>query len=245
MQLQKIFRDNRSVIIMTAIILFSLAGFVYGVVPLVKQIIVVSESVSQLSADIAKLEQKSSVMGQLDETTLRDNLLTLVSAVPPDKSLVSVLSTVDGVAGDSGVTLVNLQLSRPGSIATQSARKLTVQEAKAGANILSFSAEISGTYDQVRAFLSKVASVRRYFHLVAFDISFIGTNVAARMDLEAYYAPYPTALGDVTSPISPLTDKEKTTLANLESYPVYSTGSVSTTAVQAPITGGKTDPFSL
>jgi hypothetical protein len=149
------------------------------------------------------------------------------------------------VAGDTGVTLVNLQLSNPGSLATQSARKQTAQEAKAGANILSFSAEVSGTFDQVRAFLSKVATVRRYFHLLAFNISFIDTTVVARMDLEAYYAPYPIVLGDITAPVSALTDKEQQILTNLESYPVYTTSSVGVAVPQAPIMGGKTDPFAL
>jgi Tfp pilus assembly protein PilO len=226
-------------------ILFSLAGFVYGVVPLVEKSILAQKDIRALDDDITLLKNKAAALQGLDEATLRSNLTTLISAVPPDKSLVTVLSTVDGVAGDSGVTLENLQLANPGSLATQSAKKLTADEAKSGAHILTFSVTVHGSYDQIRGFLSKVASVRRYFHLITLDMSTIGADVEARVGLEAYYTPFPATLGSVTQPLTNFTDKEQKAISDMEAFPVYGTPNSGTVAQQSPIDYGKLDPFSL
>jgi len=98
-------------------------GFVVGIVPLGGKAIDENNELPALSSEVAGLKNKTSVLQTIDENEMRSDMQTLLSAVPSDKSLSTLLSTVDGLAAATGVSVDTISLERPGSLATASARR--------------------------------------------------------------------------------------------------------------------------
>lgn len=240
MQLNKIVRPYKNLIIMAVGSLLAIAGIVFGVVPLAQKTIALAGGVRALTAEVDLLRRTSATLQLLDEATLRRSVLTLASAVPSDKSLPSILTTLDTVSGGSGIALTDVSLTKPGSLATESAKKLTRDEVKIGANLLPFSVSGRGTFEQVQSFLTSVVSVRRMFRLRSMSVLLSGGLSTVLADLDAYYFPYPTTVGPATG-VSGLTEAEEKTITSIGLLPLSSVTSVSTISASAP--SGKNDPF--
>lgn len=243
MKLSKIFRHYQRIILSGLIVLFALLGLFLGVVPLIQKSLVINGQITELSADIGALEAKLSVLGGLDEDTLRVNLETLLSAIPSDKSLASLMGTIDGLTAQTGVAVSALALAKPGSLATASARKLSADEQVVGSSILPFTVHLTGSFDQIRAFLASAVRVRRSFRIRSFDMTLQGaTSVTANVAMDAFYAPIPSAIGSVLQTIGPLEAKDNQVIERLSGLPLL----VQMSAPVAPSAGaGKADPFSL
>ena len=244
MKLKKLFRQYQRILLSGFIILFAFLGFFLGVIPLVQKTLAINSNRIGLIADVRGLETKLTVLQNLDEDTLRANLQTLLSAIPSDKSLATLMGTIDGLTAQTGVTVGTLALAKPGSLATESAKKLSADEQAVGSSILPFTINISGSFDQIRAFLASATSVRRSLRIRSFGMTLRGEAiVTATLMMDAFYAPLPSAIGSVRQPIAPLSEKDTQVIAKLSGMPLMiQTG----TAVVAPAAGaGKSDPFSL
>lgn len=226
-----------------AVILLSLAGLFFGVVPLGQRVLSLWNQQSVLAREITTLTGKSAILQSLNESTLRNNLQILTSAVPVDKSIGTIFATLDQVSGID-VAIKDFQLMNPGSISTSSAKKLSADETKIGSNILPFSVTVTGNYNSIRTFLSDITAVRRLFRLRAVDVTFTGFGVDTRLSLDAFYFPYPKTVGAVASPITALTDKEETTISMVSSLPLRSSLTFVVGTASAVPTTGKSDPFS-
>lgn len=225
---------------MGALLIFSLAGILLGVIPLAQKTLTLLESDQALSAEVKFLGSKAVILDTLDENTLRNIVLVLASAVPPDKSLPTVFTTINTVSGLSDVAITDLTLSNPGSIATASAKKLTSDEAKIGTNILRFSVSGVGSFSQVQTFLRSVVSVRRMFRMQTMNLSISGDEVTFRLDFDAFYVPYPTTVGSTES-IAPFTDAQQKTISSVGALPLDSQTQEST--ISASVPSGKSNPF--
>ena len=241
MQLKKMLRQYKNLILMGSIAVGSLVGMLVGVVPLAQKTVSLWQEVTALSSDVTLLSGKASILQLVDEDELRTNVLTLATAVPPDKSLATILTTLDTVSGQSGVAMSDFSLTKPGSIATASAKRLTSDEAKIGANLLPFSVSGVGTFDKVRSFLASVTRVRRVFRIRAFQLTNSGSLTNVHVDLDAIYLPYPTTVGSVTA-VSNMTAAEEKTISSVGSLPLASQTSQASASGSVP--SGKTDPFS-
>lgn len=242
MQMKKLLQQYRLFIIMGVSILLSAGGFLFGVVPFARNVIAMQQSLRQMSQDIAALRQKTSVLSGLDETTLRNNLATLSSAVPADKSLETILSTIDGVSRETGVLLKDFQIVNVGSLSTESAKKRTKYEADIGSSVLDVLVTVDGSYPQVQEFLASVGSVRRLFHIVTFNLSRSATTVGARITLRAFYTPYPSSVGSVLAPIADLSDEQQKVISQVSNMRLMSTATIVGEPGQEPV-GVKSDPF--
>ncbi len=246
LQLKKIFRTYQGLITTSAIILVSTLGFIIVIIPLAQRIYGLSGEVTSVRGEVQSLEQKASILNSLDEDALKNDLVTLSSAVPADKSLMTLLATIDGVTSKTGVSLVDVSLTKPGSLATDSAKKLNVKEATLGSNIISFVLSVSGSYDQIHAFMKTIGSVRRFLRIRSFDVSIVGPDVTARITMDAFYYPFPKNVGAVNQKINVLTSKEEQTIHDITSIELASGQTISTNqlapAVILPV--GKSDPFS-
>ena len=242
MQVKKFFQTYKLFIITGVSVLISASGFIFGVIPLARNVIAMQQTLRQLSGDIAALRQKTSVLATLDEVALRDNLLTLASAVPPDQSPETILSTIDGVSQETGVLLKDFQILNVGSLSTESAKKRTKYEADLGSSVLDVMVTVDGSYQQVLEFLASAGSVRRLFHIVSFNLSSSVTGIAARITLRAFYFPYPSKVGSVLQPIPALSSEQEATIARVAGMRLISAAIVAEEAGVAP-TGGKSDPF--
>lgn len=231
------------------IIVVIVVGVFVGVLPAFAAIISMRKNVSDLSNQITILRQKASILESIDEEAYKAYLTELSLAVPTDKSLTSLFATIDGLSQETGVTLSNFTLTKPGSIATESAKRLTNDERKVGSSFLPFTLTVSGTYDQIRTFVERSVLVRRFFRIRHFSISFDQKETfSVHMGMDAYYAPLPTNLGSASQTVDSLTESDQAVIERVLGMPVLGKDSISASTEESTVpveTAPREDPFSL
>ncbi|MEK7129827.1 MAG: hypothetical protein AAB803_02295 [Patescibacteria group bacterium] len=240
--LRRLFRTYKGMIPAVLLLIFSVGGFVYGVVPagrIVWRLVSEREGVKR---EVAGLRKKSQTLGGLDEETLRSQLTLLISAVPSDKSIPTVFTTVEEVARESGIGLTAVSVANPGALATESAKKQSTQERKLGSGIVPVSVSGEGTIDQIRDFFKRAVSVRRLLRIRFFDVTFLSSDRAVvHAGLDTFFSPMSTTIGDVQALVEPLTNAEEMTLTKVSGFPA---GNIETSA-ELPLSPSTRDPFSL
>ena len=207
------------IILSVVILLGSILGITLVVVPVARTTFELAAATRSLSTEIGQLRAKNSLLDGLDEETLRGQLEAIVTAVPPDKALPSLLLTVEGLSGQSGITLSDLTLS-PGIIATGAAQESTVTEKQLGANLLSFAVTVEGTFDGLRSFLNSVVGVRRLMRVRNFTATFASSGTTKTLlQMDTFYIPYPTSLGRPTQKLNPLSVREEELLVRIAAMP--------------------------
>lgn len=231
------------------IIVIIIIGVFAGILPAFTSIISMRKNVIDLTNQITVLRQKVSILESIDEETYKSYLTELSFAVPTDKSLTSVFATIDGLSQETGVTLSNFTLTKPGSIATESAKRLTNDERKVGSSFLPFTLTVTGTYDQIRAFIERSVLVRRFFRIRHFSISFDQKDTfSVHMGMDAYYAPLPTNLGSASQVVESLTESDQAVIEQVVNMPVLGRDSIPVANEENVIpveTIQREDPFSL
>jgi Tfp pilus assembly protein PilO len=244
---KRLFHQYQHLAVSVGIFIVIIVGVMAGLYPAVVSITSMRSSTAKITDELNVLREKVSLLESVDEITYRSYLTDLALAVPTDKSLTSLFSTIDGLSQSTGVTFSNFTLVKPGSIATESAKKQSNEERKVGSNFLPFTLTVTGTYEQIRTFVERSITVRRFFRIRSFSILFTTAEViSVEMGMDAYYAPLPTNLGSSQQAISPLSPQDEATISRIASLPVLGredsgvsdeSGSVETTP--------REDPFSL
>lgn len=213
-----------------------------AVIPGIRGTVNLYTSLRQIEKETKTLMEKRSFLEALNEDVLREQLLGLLSVVPQDKSVSTIMSTVDGLVNQSGVQRADLSILKAGSLATGSAVRQSSTDKKIGANTLPFSLSVSGSYDQIRAFVGSMNKVRRLFDVTNFDFSLDEAGMArVSVILTAYYQPLPTKVGSVGSPVSALTKKEEDILEKVIAFPDVS--QLSAEPMTAVLSQDRLDPF--
>lgn len=240
--IRRFLRIYQGFVISGVILLFGTLGLVFAVIPGIRATRDLYDSLKAVERDTGALKGKLALLEALNEEDIRDRLILLVSAVPQEKSVPTVFSTIEGLSQQTGVSIIDLSLASPGTLASISATiRQSASEKKIGASALPFVLTASGTYDQIRGFVGKINAIRRIFDVTNFDISISATGVTqVRLALTAFYQPLPTKVGSVQAAVTPLSQKEEAILAKIVQYPDVSAGF---TESLTPVTGGKRDPF--
>jgi len=234
MQIPKFLRPYQGLIISILMIIVAILGIVFGIIPAIGKIIQMRSNIISLSEANEQMKTKLNILESTDENVYRSELQDLVAAVPSDKSLTTLFSTVDAISASSGVTISDLSLIKPGSIATESAVKQSTEEKQIGSSILPFTVTVYGTYAQIHDFLSQVVGVRRFFRVRNFDISFSDvSNISVRMGMDAFYSPISLNPATFNKPLEPLTQEEEQIIAKIQALPIV--GQIS---LPAPSTAG-------
>ncbi|MBI5621174.1 type 4a pilus biogenesis protein PilO [Candidatus Gottesmanbacteria bacterium] len=224
------------------VFVFCLLALVLAVIPGVRATRDLYDNLQMVRKEGEGLARKLTVLESIHEEDIKGQLLMMFTAVPQEKSVPTVISSVEGLALTAGVNLLDLSLISPGSLATGSANRQSLAEKKIGASGLPLTITVSGSYDQIRAFVSKINAIKRMFDVSSFDLS-IGDSgqTQARVSLTAYYQPIPTKVGSIAGLLVPLNQKEEETLKTVAQYPDM-TG-VSSETLTPVSSGGKRDPF--
>lgn len=226
-------------------ILISILGTVFGIIPIIGKIIQIRSDSVALSESIAQLQTKVTVLDSEDEATYKNQLQQLIAAVPADKSLTTLFTTLDALAAQSGVAVTDVSLSKPGSIASQSAQKLTNEERQIGSSLLPFEVTVVGNYQQIHDFLAQSISVRRFFRVRNFEISFLDpSNISVRMGMDAFYSPLTVTIGATESQLQPLSAKENQIIATVEKMPILSVATEGQAVISPTSNETRSDPFS-
>ena len=248
---KKYIRKYQGVAISVFVILVVILCVLLGLMPAITKIKALRMNVSDLSSQLSVLEQKATILESIDEETYKSYLSDLALAVPTDKSLTSLFATIDGLSRETGVTLSDFTLARPGTIATDSAKRLSNDERKLGSSLLPFTLTVTGTYEQIRKFIEYAIKVRRFFRIRYFSISFDEKKetISVHMGMDAYYAPLPTNLGSASQTIEALTQNDQAIIEKVMGMAVLgqeNTQSAPPTVPGASVpTTNREDPFSL
>lgn len=240
--LQRFLRIYQGFVVSGAIVLFGVVALLFAVIPGIRTTVALYDDLGELEGQIKNLSAKLSFLESLREEELRGQVAELLAAVPEEKSVPTILGTIEGLAQQTVVTIDDMSLTSPGSLATGSAARQSAAEKKIGASGLPFSLNASGTYEAVRDFVGKINAVRRLFDVTSFDVSTSGTGeTKLRLSLTAFYQPLPSSIGSVESPVARLSEKDRATLENVLQFPDVSPSSgVPLTPI---LTDGKRDPF--
>ena len=247
-EFRKFFRQYQNFIISSVIFIGIVVGVFVGLLPAFGKIVDMRSELSSLSAKNSSLQTKASLLDSLDEDTYNQYLKELSYAVPTDKSLTSMFTTIDGLSTLTGVTLSDFTLTKPGNIATESAKRQSTEEKKVGSSFLPFTLTVTGTYDQIHKFMEQAINVRRFFGIRFFDITFTRSDtISAHMGMNAYYAPLPTTLGSPSQKIEQLDESDEKVISQVANLPLLGVEPPQNAieANPAVITGPpRVDPFS-
>ena len=245
-QIRKFIRKYQGIIVSVCIILGSLAGGIWGILPAIGVVFGMRDETAQVQRQVDTLRTKANILDAIDEDTYSQYLTDLTLAVPPDKSLTSVFSTIDGLSNMTGVTLSDFVVAKPGLVATGSAEAQSSEEKEIGSSLLPFNLTVTGTYDQVHNFLEQANNVRRFFRVRNFDIAFNGEDLSVKLGMDAFYKPFPTSLGSPQQAIEPLAQNDQDTIMQIQALPVL--GQENEQPEPAPLpadnTNKRTDLFS-
>ena len=245
MNARSLLKTYQNLIISGVILLFCCVGVLFGVVPAVSKVQSLVGDVQQASDENAALQKKLTVLNSLDETALRSQLSEVISAIPNDKSLPTVFSTLDGLAAQSGVSVSSVNISGDTALASSSAVTLTPEERQLGTRTIPFSVMIEGSLDAIQKFITLAPRVRRLLRTRTFAISFPPDNRQIRIELEmdAFYEPLPSAIGAPSAAITPLSPVQQAVVTTLSQLPLANSAQISLPppAVGAP----RSNPFSL
>lgn len=248
-ELRRFLRLYQSLVVSGVIILFCSIALIVGLIPGVKKSIALFQETQSLRSVIKVLQEKERILEGLDVTELATYARSAITAVPADKSLGSLFSTIDALTAREGVVVTAISLGSVGSIATESAKKLSVEEQKIGVNIIPFTIIVDGPMNQVRNVVDSAVKIRRFFRVRNFSLSFdLKTGrTNSTLAMEAYYIPDPQFMGKVTDPLTGLTEEEMGVLDAVSQIPLLTpeepvSGIENVSPVQtSPVT---LDPFS-
>lgn len=237
----KYFRFYKGFLVSGGVLLGAVLLSLFITLPLAQRTSSLFQETNTLSNEIKVLRQKDQLLQSVDETTLQNELASLVAAIPLDKSLPTIFTTLDGLTGKTGVAIDDVALASPGTISTPSA----VQAGRGPNNEVGFSASVKGSADQVLAFTETVHAIRRLFTIKAMDLG-VNQNgtINITVGMTGYYLPLKKGSSS-ESQFSLLSQKEETLLRSVMSFPLLSEASTSAGTPIEPLFIGKEDPFSL
>ncbi len=242
---RRFIRQYQSFLISGCILLFCIIAFVVGVVPGIQKTQKLVAETASLRKTVATLTEKQRVLSELDITMLTSHATAAISAVPADKSLGSLFSTIDALTARENVTVTAVSLGSVGSVATDSAEKLSTEEKKIGVNIIPFSIIIEGPIERVRNVVDSAVKIRRFFRVRSFDLSFDTKSGVTRstLSMDAYYVPDPKQISKVTDALAPLTTDELDTLEKVASFPLLTAEITTPEKASVQIEPVTNDPF--
>lgn len=190
----------------------------------------------------ATLSAKYSILSALDESQLARDGNDLLRAIPFDKDVATILSTIEQTANASGLALVNVTIANPGSLATEAAQRQTHEEKELGSGIITSGVTVEGPLANVKTYLSTLQRVRRVLRLQSAEVTIHEGGVArANITVDSFWAVLPTTLAATAAPLPPRTSGEDELLAQIRAFPV----SYQTLLTAGPVSfPPKANPFS-
>jgi hypothetical protein len=244
--IRRIIRLYQSFIISGTIVLFCLIAIFVGIIPGSKKIYSMVTGMYEQMKTVQLLREKINILNALDTQLLESYAAAAISAVPAEKSLGTIFSTIDGLTAQEGVAVGGISLSSIGSVATEAAQKLSKEEQQIGVNIVPFSIVVVGPIEQVRNVVEKAVKIRRLFRIRNFDLSFdnkTGTTKST-IQMDAYYVPLPKSLGKITDALKPLSDDEIRIINKISALPLVTRDiPVSSVSAQMQTEPRSMDPF--
>lgn len=218
------------------IVLLILVSGLLLVRPKINEILSARKNLKKEEKRLAQLTAKVAALEGLDQTELSEKADITAKALPSEKDLPLLLSSLKTLSAKNNIELQNIQVN-PGELATVSA-----EGKKDKLDFLSFEIIAAGQMADFREFLIQLAKTAPLMRgeSVVIDTEETGEGFQADLSLEAPFLPPPVTLGVTETPISQITPEEEKTyqkLARLDFYLVEEE--------LPPVPAGKENPFAF
>ena len=247
-KIRRFIRLHKPLVAHSILLFIGVIGLFTALVPSVQKSIMLVRDLQTMNKEIGSIQKKVTTLSLLDEGGLEKSAHDVLSAVPADKSVSTLLSTVEALAGKNNLYISDMSVEGIGTLATGSGTQPTQPEG----NSLSETITLQGELIQLRNFLSDCVRVRRLMRVKNMEITSLpkSTLITAKITLEFFYLPFPATLGKASDPLEPFSQKELGVLAKLASYPVSYAGSMqpiyiddASVTPNVPTTPAVSDPF--
>lgn len=239
-ELRQFWRWYGGTLISIGMIVVAAAGTWWGLVPFIQKTVGVYQQAGKTRDSASLLRRKLALLASLDKEILRMSATELLTALPQEKAPSTVMGTIEGVANTSGLSVLALTITNPGSLATQAAVRQSQDEKKLGVAIIKGDAIIEGTVSQVGEFLRSIQKIRRILTVKGLETTLRDDGSArVHIALDAYYSPLPKELGGVDGAVPMLTGEQEDLMRAITNFPV---AYQATTAVPQTF-AARSDPF--
>ncbi|MBI4064788.1 type 4a pilus biogenesis protein PilO [Candidatus Gottesmanbacteria bacterium] len=236
-KIRQLFRFNHVYIITGAIIIFSLVVSIFVLLPFAQKTYQLFLEFQSLSRDIDLTKKKLAILESLDEEYLRHSVTSLTQGVPTEKSVASLMTTIEAVASENNISVTELRLGALGTLATDSAtQKQSLTNQNISAHII-----VSGPYEQYILFLKQLVRVKRLLRVESLRVSLNSGEVTSQLTIEGFYKPLPKSTNTITTEIYPLSQQEEASVNEITALPDYTSliGAIPTVSFEP-----RNDPFS-
>lgn len=243
-ELRRIFTRYSDFIVPISIIAGSVIIFFGIIIPLTRRTMDVYQQGTQLSQEVDALKEKLAILDSYDEETLNEKLNELTAAIPIDKSIPSILQTIEQVGSEVGITVNSISFDKIGTLASQSSSLLKPVDRQFGSFTLPFSVSIDATIDQVQTFLERTAVVRRFLRANSFSLRFNQTEqLNIQIAFDAFYLPLQKR--DIST-LSLLDINEEDFITEISLMPDFSSALINQSGELIPFDpNGTRNPFTL
>jgi len=247
-KIRRFIRMNTSLVVYSVLLLMGVIGLFVGLVPAVQNGITLIRDLQSLQDEMNSIQKKVTMLSSLNQEELERRSEDVLSAVPTDKSVSTLLSSVEAVALKNGLMISDMSIEAIGSLATGSA----IQQTKPEGNTMTETVSLQGTLIQLRNFLSEVVKIRRFMTIENMGLTALPKSnlMSALLSIEVYYQSLPITIGKASDPIELFSQKEIDTLEKVALYPiVFATemqplsSQKTSTVGEEPTTFSVLDPF--
>ncbi|MEK7065517.1 MAG: hypothetical protein AAB961_00860, partial [Patescibacteria group bacterium] len=220
-ELRHFLRTNSSLLVSLVMISIAIAGSIWGLVPFGKTLWSMYKDLNTVRSKTAILSAKYSTLSSLDESQLALDGNDLLRAIPSDKDVATILATIEQTANASGLSVVNLTIANPGSLATEAAQRQSAEEKQLGSGIITSGVTVEGPLANVKTYLNTLQKVRRVLRVQSAEVTIRQGGIGrANITVESFWAALPTTLGDIAAPLPPRSSQEDELLAQIRAFPV-------------------------
>ena len=244
LKIRRFIRMNTSLVVYSVLLFLGVIALFVGLVPALQKSYTLIRDLQTLQDEMNGIQKKVTMLSALNQGEVERRSEDVLLAVPTDKSVSTLLSSVEAVAFKNGLSISDMSIEAIGSLATDSG----IQQTKPEGNTITETVSLRGTLIQLREFLSEVVRVRRLMTIKNMALTAIPKSMlmTAQLSVEVYYQPFPTTIGKATDPIEPFSQKEINTLDKVASYPVMFTAETpSLTSQEIPLVGEEPTTFSV
>jgi Tfp pilus assembly protein PilO len=161
-------------------------GYYYGLKQLTTRSTALSTALSEQTAATDQIDSLSKLKHQYDHDIVP--ILPLVDeALPRDKKQTEILAQLQNIAANVGLQITSINMPAPAGLPTS-----VSQTIKAGTVLaLPISFQLSGTYDQLQTFTSRVENLNRFTDITNLAISHSDKSkpIIYSMSINAYIKP--------------------------------------------------------
>jgi hypothetical protein len=190
-----------------------------AVLPIYRNASTILGKIEKKSVELESLNNKVTILTQLDPSVLQERVSTLDKALPPKKDVLLYLTSVDGLSRELGLTFGGLSLN-PGEIseASSSAKKVTKStKITGGLQGLETEIKINGGKESIYTFFRTIEEVLTLMQIIDIKVTVLsGEQYSLALTLSMLWAE-PATL-DVKSKITLFGETEDKYFQQLAQY---------------------------